>query len=99
MSTVSKTYIRKIREGWRVVHTSKDTHNEATTIVAPLSKEDALIVRDTFKNTPEPVYTEEQAMYEQMTPEEQQAFHAQLLSNFYGVNSYVESQAAKFVRE
>lgn len=48
---MNRTYIRKGRGGWRVVH--KSNTDNATTVIAPLSKEDAITMRDTFKSEDE----------------------------------------------
>ncbi len=48
---MNKVYIRKGKSGWRVVSksTMTDTVGTSTTVIAPLKREDAVIMRDTFK--------------------------------------------------
>jgi hypothetical protein len=52
---ITKTYIRKTREGWKMVHKEYEPEEnyQSATVIAPLSKEDAELLRDTFKTNTE----------------------------------------------
>ncbi len=54
-----KTYIRKCRAGWKVVHVAFDG---ATTIIQPLSQEDAITLRDTYRQKEDSVTKDPQAL-------------------------------------
>lgn len=46
---MSATYIRKARGGYRVVHKEQPGSEQSTTVIAPLERSDAQVVRETFK--------------------------------------------------
>lgn len=54
-----RTYIRKCRTGWKVVHVAFDG---ATTVIQPLSQEDAITLRDTYRQKEDSVIKDTQAL-------------------------------------
>lgn len=50
----SRVYIRKRKAGWYAIsHRVIDANTEETTVIGPMSREDAVVVRNSFKHDAE----------------------------------------------